>query len=367
MPEGLKQIINQLSTPELFITLSVVLFVVCLVFYRQITRPWVALAALGVSIVFLVLSFQDENFRLIIAKPDNVPISMMLFAVGFFSWLAFRQAARNDERIARGEGPIEADETAKFHVWPDLVYIEFIALILCCAALIVWSIVLKAPLEEPANPTTSPNPAKAPWYFLGLQEMLVYFDPWIAGVVLPGLIVVGLMAIPYIDMNPKGNGYYTFRERPFAISMFMFGFVILWVLLIILGTFLRGPNWNFFGPFEEWDINKLEPLVNVNLSELIWVRWWSVGLPHEVAGSTFLGLLCREGFGILVVLAYLVVVPIVLARTLFRKIYAQIGATRYVVLLFLFLVMMSMPIKMLLRWLFNLKYIVAIPEYFFNI
>jgi len=367
MPEVLKDIINRLSIPELAVTIPVVLFVLCLVFYRQVTRPWVAWTALISSVVFVGCSIQDENFRHILAKPDNVPIAMMLFAVGGFSWLAFRQAALNDARIGRGEKPVEAIESDKFHVWPDLVYIEFIALILCSALLIVWSILLKAPLEEPANPTASPNPAKAPWYFLGLQEMLVYFDPWIAGVVLPGLIIVGLMAIPYLDTNPKGNGYYTFRERPFAITMFMFGFVILWVILILVGTFLRGPNWNFFGPYERWDINKLEPLVNINLSELIWIRWWQTGFPREVAGSGFLGTLCRESFGILLVLAYLIVLPIVLAKTYFRKMHTQIGTARFVVMSFLLLVMMSMPIKMLLRWLFNLKYIVAIPEYFFNI
>ena len=115
---------------------------------------------------------------------------------------------------------------------------------LLTAFLTVWAIFLRAPLEQPADPNIAPNPAKAPWYFLGLQEMLVYFDPWLAGVVLPGLIVVGLIAIPYIDKNPKGNGYYTFKERRFAISTFMFGFVILWSVLIIFGTFLRGPNSN---------------------------------------------------------------------------------------------------------------------------
>ena len=77
--------------------------------------------------------------------------------------------------------------------------------------LLVWSLLVDAPLEEPANPTRTPNPSKAPWYFLGLQEMLVFFDPWHAGVVLPSFIIIGLMVIPYIDINPKGNGYYTFR------------------------------------------------------------------------------------------------------------------------------------------------------------
>ena len=74
--------------------------------------------------------------------------------------------------------------------------------------LVVWGIALQAPLEQPASSTVAPNPSKAPWYFLGLQEMLVYFDPWMAGVVLPSLIIVGLMAIPYIDTNKNGNGYY---------------------------------------------------------------------------------------------------------------------------------------------------------------
>ena len=120
-------------------------------------------------------------------------------------------------------------------MWPDLVYTELISLILCSVVLIVWSIVLKAPLEQPANPANTPNPSKAPWYFLGLQEMLVYFDPWLAGVVLPGLIIVGLICIPYIDKNPKGNGYYTFNERKPEIAIFLFGFAVLWSSLIVLG------------------------------------------------------------------------------------------------------------------------------------
>ncbi len=76
--------------------------------------------------------------------------------------------------------------------------------------------------------------------------MLVYYDPWMAGVVLPSVVLLGLMAIPYLDFNRKGSGYYTISERKFAYIVFQFGFLELWVILIILGTFLRGPNWNFF-------------------------------------------------------------------------------------------------------------------------
>src|SRR5262245_43003655 len=115
----------------------------------------------------------------------------------------------------------------KIHCWPHLVRNEFICSVLVSAGLLIWSLLIDAPLEEPANTSKTPNPSKAPWYFLGLQEMLVYFDPWMAGVVLPTLIIIGLMVIPYIDTNPKGNGYYTYRERKFAINTFLFGFTIL--------------------------------------------------------------------------------------------------------------------------------------------
>ena len=84
------------------------------------------------------------------------------------------------------------------------------------------------------------------------------------------------MAIPYIDFNKQGNGYYTIDQRKFAYLMFQFGFLELWVTLIVLGTFLRGPNWNFFGPYENWDAHKVEALNNVDLSQYFWIdlmRW----------------------------------------------------------------------------------------------
>ena len=162
-----------------------------------------------------------------------------------------------------------------------------------------------------------------------------------------------------IDTNPKGNGYYTFNERKAEITIFLFGFAVLWCSLIVLGTFLRGPNWNFFGPFEFWDLHKLAALTNVNLSEYIWVRGLRTGLPSNW--------LVRESPGILLVLLYLFALPPLLAKSVFKGYFGKLGASRFYVTVFLFLTMMSLPAKMLLRWLFNLKYIVAIPEFFFNI
>jgi hypothetical protein len=305
------------------------------------------------------VSMFDPNFFLIAAKPDNVPIGAMIFLLGIFTWIALRKAYLNDKQIAAGGIPWEKTETSeKLFVWPDLVYTEMLCMILLTIVMIVWSIVLRAPLEEAANPTTSPNPAKAPWYFLGLQEMLVYFDPWLAGVVLPTLIIVGLMAIPYIDTNPKGAGYYSFRERKWEIGIFLYGFLVLWSFLIITGTFLRGPNWNFFGPYEYWDPNKLVPLVNIDLSEFVWVSLFHMPLPRLWV--------IRELPGILLVVGYLSLPPL-LAAGPFRRFYLKMGAARYYVGAFLFLIMLALPIKMVLRWLFNLKYIVHIQEIFFNI
>jgi len=357
--DAIKGFFNLLANPRLFFILAVVSLILMVWKREKIASNTVGYGMLGVLAAFFLFGTFDPNFRLIITKPDNVPIVGLIFLLVFFTWYSIREAVLNDRRIAAGQGPIEKAESDRVWVWPDLVYTELISLILCSVVLIVWSIVLKAPLEQPANRSVTPNPSKAPWYFLGLQEMLVYFDPWLAGVVLPGLIIVGLIAIPYIDRNPKGNGYYTFTERKAEITLFLFGFVILWSSLIVLGTFLRGPNWNFFGPFEFWDLHKLEALVNVNLSEYIWMRAFRTGLPTNW--------FVREIFGILLVLAYVFALPVVLAKTAFKTYYEKMGGPRFYVGAFLFLMMMSLPIKMLLRWVFNLKYIVGIPEFFFNI
>jgi len=355
----IKGLINAVADPRYFFVLALLALVLMVWKREALASNAVGYGLLGFLGVFFVFGIFDPNFKLIVTKPDNVPIVGLIFLLVFFTWYAMREMVLNDRRIAAGEGPIEKAEADRVWVWPDLVYTELISLIVFSVVLIAWSILLKAPLEQPANPSNTPNPSKAPWYFLGLQEMLVYFDPWLAGVVLPSLIIVGLICIPYIDKNPKGNGYFTFAERKAEVTIFLFGFVILWVSLIVLGTFLRGPNWNFFGPFEYWDIHKLAALTNVNLSEYIWVRGLRTGLPTNW--------FVREIFGILLVLFYVFVLPVALAKSWFKSYYAKLGAPRYYVTVFLFLMMMSLPAKMLARWIFNLKYIVAIPEFFFNI
>jgi len=359
--DSIKGLFNFLADPRLFFLLTLSALVVLVWKREQLTSNRAGYGLLAFLGLFFLFGLFDPNFRLIIAKPDNVPIVAMLFLVGFFLWLSMYQAIRNDERIAQGLPPGEASdgENEKTWVWPDLVYTEMLCMVIGMIVLVAWGLAFHAPIEEPANPARTPNPSKAPWYFLGLQEMLVYYDPWLAGVVFPSLIIVGLMAIPYIDLNPKGNGYFTLKERKVEIGIFLFGFLILWVLLVILGTFLRGPNWNIFGPYEYWDIHKLEALNNVNLSEYFWIKILGTGLPANM--------IVRELPGILLVLFYLLVLPGILTRTYLKKYFVKLGPWRYSVFVMLLLAMVALPIKMILRWTINLKYVVAMPEIFFNI
>lgn len=358
----MKEFINYMADPIRSFPILTVLYFFMMKYYRIIGTKKFGIGALVASIPVVFWFCLDANFRAIILWPDNIPINIIIILIAWLTWYSFYRCALNDERIEKGECPIEAtpENREKVWVWPNLVYIELMAMIGTTVFLVVWAIIFKAPLEEPANPTWAPNPAKAPWYFLGLQEMLVYFDPWMAGVVLPGLIVVGLIAIPYIDTNPKGNGYFTIKERPLAMWSFMFGWLVLWIYLIIVGTFLRGPNWTFYGPFEYWDFHKVVSEYNVNLSEFLWVKWLDMPMP----GNMYV----RETLGIILTLFYICALPPMIAMTKWgKKFIENSGQLRYYIFIFLVLGMTSLPIKMVLRWLFSLKYIIALPELELNL
>ena len=138
-----------------------------------------------------------------------------------------------------------AEPVDKVNTWPHLMLPEFVALMAMTAFLIFLSAILQAPLLEEANPNVTPNPAKAPWYFLGLQELLSYWDPQIAGVMIPLVLGVGLfMAFPYIDRNPETHP----SKRKFAIMFYTF-FLAGAGVLTIIGVLFRGPGWNWTYPW----------------------------------------------------------------------------------------------------------------------
>jgi hypothetical protein len=373
LPQAVRSGINWLMDPTIYTLGSLGLMAFLFIFRRIFVIPWVAWAGLNLSMLLMGLSMTDPNFAAIVTKADNVPIVGLIFLLGFFTWLAAYKAVQNDDRLKQGLEPLEKLDNEKVLVWPDLVYTELICMVAITALLLFWAIALQAPLEEPASSVKTPNPSKAPWYFLGLQEMLVYYDPWMAGVVLPSMVVAGLMAIPYIDFNKSGNGYYTIDQRKFAYIMFQFGFLVLWVTLIVMGTFLRGPNWNFFGPYEIWDAHKVEALNNVDLSEYFWV--WIMGAsrpkaPEGASDALKIGYaVLRELPGILAVIGYFAMVPplMVVFSKFFQNMFIRMGFIRYMVLTNLLLMMMLLPIKMLARWSpLHLKYFISMPEYMLN-
>jgi hypothetical protein len=370
LPAWSRSLVNALSGPVNYTAGTTLLFALAFVFRKFVVQPMVAWTILNVSLLLMGLAMADENFASIVMKPDNVPIVGLVFLLAFFTWVATKQAVENDERIAQGLPPLEKENDEKVLVWPDLVYTELICMVAVTAFLLAWALLLPAPLEEPASSVKTPNPSKAPWYFLGLQEMLVYFDPWYAGVALPSMVIFGLMALPYLDFNKKGNGYYSINERKFAYLTFQFGFLVLWITLIILGTFLRGPNWNFFGPFEYWSPYKVEVLNNVDLPQMFWVNLLNRPLPRVAADApwyTQVGtILLREAPGLLIMAAYLLLLPPLLAVTAFRKYFEKMGLIRYMVMINLMLLMLTLPLKMILRWTLNLKYLISIPEFSLN-
>ena len=345
----------------------------------------------------------------------------------------------------------------KVDVWPHLVSREFLAALLVTAILLVWSLMMNAPLEAEANLNVTPNPSKAPWYFVGLQELLVYFDPWIAGVVLPSLIIIGLIAIPYVDTNPNGVGYWAKmkwkkfgplpiwypQERPFAVSVFMLG-VIMWFVLIFIGTYCRGPNWEWYAPWEPWSHRRIakETLKNIpNLwGALVMGSYFLLGTPFPkpakdalaaksgpkapmLASAAFhmgLGLLMAAAIIVPVLTApdadyplrsrfttlfdalgqsrnapmvsmmygfvhawgaagYAVVAGIVLAAgallgwlgmllgKLKDRLYEALGPIKYAIVIGLFLMMLGVLGKIVLRLLFGIKYLISIPTFSFNI
>jgi hypothetical protein len=299
----------------------------------------------------------------IVSQPDNIPIAALAVLVPFYAWYGLRQARATDQLI----GQLEADpELARTHhrkifpyrpgwarevqVWPYLLRIEFLAALIVTAVLMIWSITLNAPLEEPANPNHTMNPAKAPWYFVGLQEMLVYFDPWIAGVVLPTLIIVGLMAFPYIDTNPLGVGYYTIRQRTVALASFGLGFAM-WLLLIFIGTFIRGPGWMWFWPGQTWDHTRVVYEVNRQLPDMLGVSnpW----------GKAILGVVA---IGIFYAVSGWIIHKLVTRSPLNKTIYNRTNLLQYLTFQFFAItILVGLPAKMLLRLLFRIKYVLITP------
>lgn len=363
---------------------------------RLLSNKWFWLALSLALIVLAIFAVPDwHQLWVISSAPDNVPIVAMLFLVPVFTYMGIKQSIANDRLIQQLETdpklakshhrkvePWRPGWAREIHVWPYLVRIEFLVTLIVTVILFVWSITLNAPLEEPANPNLTMNPSKAPWYFLGLQEMLVYFDPWIAGVVMPSIIMIGLMVFPYVDSNPLGNGYYTLRQRRFALLMFGWGF-LMWILLIFIGTFIRGPGWIWFWPGQTWDHNAVVFDKNIDLHDLIATSAIGKALSLGVVlqsdiGKWIFGGLVVGGFYIIGALFFHWLMTVDFKRISLRplrlfpkdpfeqKLLARTSLLQYLTFQFFAVsVLLALPVKLILRLALTIKYVWVTP--FFNI
>lgn len=237
----------------------------------------------------------------------------------------------DEAKANRQQGP-----SVLLPVYPNLLFKEFLAVLACLLVLAWLGLLFEAPLDVPADPDFTPNPAKAPWYFLGIQELLVYFDPWFAGVVIPLLIILGLILIPLLDIDPRGAGVYSFRRRIWATLPFTIG-VLLLALLTVMAAFFRGSNWDWYWPWQDWS------MANPARTGFRSLPGW-FGLPL-LGGYYLLGLF--------------------LPFTIWRSRFEKWGRLRYSIYFFLVLTMAAVVIKILLRLILNIRYILQTP--WFNI
>ena len=139
---------------------------------------------------------------------------------------------------------VRATPVDKVHTWPHLLAAEFVAALACTAFTFVFSVFVNAPLLELANTNETPNPSKAPWYFLGLQELLTMFHPMVAGVTIPGVGIIAMILTPFLDRNPSNKP----EDRKFATSIWTVH-LMFWAVLVLIGSFFRGPGFNFVLPW----------------------------------------------------------------------------------------------------------------------
>ena len=141
---------------------------------------------------------------------------------------------------------VKAVPVDKVHTWPHLLSVEFVASLACTAFVFLFSWFVNAPLLQAANFNQTPNPSKAPWYFMGLQELLTMFHPMIAGVTIPGMGIILLIFAPYLDRNASNKP----EDRKFITSL-MTVHLMFWAVLTIISSFFRGPGYNFTFPWRD--------------------------------------------------------------------------------------------------------------------
>ncbi len=336
---------NVLASPPVSFSVALALF-----FAGARSRlPWThlggALVGLG-TVVLLAVALRHEGFRRLLLDPSRLPAAVLLLASAAVLWGSLRRrgSASTDGDAVAG-GPRKRFQTAM------AILLTGLAVVLCAA-------LLGPPLAGPADPAAPTDPGKVPWCLVALQEMQLYLPPWAAWGLLPLLFLGGLLALPAFG-TAGGEERDARRGQRERLTAFLFGWWMLWLWPLWVGTFLRGPGWRAYGPFEAWDAGRPPAPAPLPLSELVWVRWLGAAVPESAAA--------RELPGLLLVVFFFVVLPWILPRLkatrgFFGRYKKALGGWRYRLALALLLALTLLPLKMLGHWLFGVGAWVHLPE-----
>ena len=334
---------DRLAAPPLLYSLALLLFLAT-VRWRALRSRAAGLALAGALLAVLAAGLLDAGFRRLALAPERLPVAALAIPSLCLLWLAIRRGPAVDPRAWRGPSPAETG-----------------AVVAAGLLLMALALTLPPPLAAPGA-AAPPNPARAPWFLAGLQEMRLYFDPWVTSYLIPSLLLAALLALPYLDPGSAvpADADAAAARRPGAPRIFLLGWLLLAILPILVAAFLRGPHWNVFGPFEAWDAARPAPPPAPPLSEVFWCGWLGREMPpaHWPA---------RELPGILILALYFLVLPRGLhrwgaTRGIFGRYHRAVGPRRYYLALILALALATVPLKMYGRWILGVGYWLYLPE-----
>jgi hypothetical protein len=271
----------------------------------------------------------------LLQDPDAMALLLLLLAVGATLIIGLCAGHRRDRSEPPGQKLVDT--------WPHLLKRELIASLIVLLLLTWWAMALQVPLGTRADPRFTPTVAKAPWFFVGIQEMLQYFDAWLAGIVLPVLVVVGLCVLPYIDAGQEQSGRYTLRRRPLALLVTS-ALLVLWLLPMIVGQLFRSEQWTLQPAWRAPPVDLVPALAPVSLAR-------KLGL-GSVGGQLLGGLLCLGPFAALFACWF----------WLRRKAWAaDLGWGRFTLAGVFLLCLMGVAVKVALQLCLDVRYLWVTP------
>ena len=338
--EAFKALVDHLASPPWLFTLALALFLAC----RGSRRLWTPAAGAALLVAALALAglgLSDEGLRHRILHPERLPVAVLCVASLALLWLEMRRAHRHGGAAVAGGPPADG---------PSFSTADAVAATAVGLALVACALVFPPRLGQMADPSTRPDFVKAPWFFVGLQELGHYVHPWVAYGAVPVLLLSGLLGLPWLAGGAAG----TARGR----ALFLLGWLFVWLGPMVVGALLRGPGWRAFGPFEPWETGPAEPPPRA-LSEIFWSRWLGTVEPaswwlRELPGALLLG-------------GYFVLLPLALTRWkatrgVFAGTLEALGPWRFYTAALWVLSLLLLPLKMYGRWLLDVGSWIHVPE-----